>query len=110
MNTGNTYRWARDIFAATIIGAAAFSLGGRWAFDALVAYGFDIFSPTLSQDLAMLLAWMISFPSITFSDAVPMSRIWLAVNGAVWGILLHVLSIFGSYGKRRVRRKATTPA
>lgn len=109
MKNYGSYLRARGIFSATIPGAAVFSFGGQWAFDSLVEYGFEIFSPTtVLQEPAILFATMIIFPASAFPDLDPTFRVSMAVNGASWGAV-YVISTGGIYFKEHLSRTGTTP-
>jgi hypothetical protein len=74
------------MLASAIIGAGLFFLFGPWLSDVLIGYGFEIFSPSVTQNMAMFTGAALSFPAGLFFESLPVSRSWLTINGAFWGI------------------------
>ena len=81
-------RFAHGIPFALLVGAALFFLAGPWVVQALSDYGFA-WSPTPAQELAFLLAWMMSLPTTLIVGSAEPPRALLAINGAIWGGLLY---------------------
>ena len=79
---------AHGIPIALMVGAAIFFLAAPWVVHALTDYGFS-WSPTPAQQLAWLLAWMMSLPTGLIVDSLEPPRALLAINGAIWGGLLY---------------------
>jgi hypothetical protein len=95
-------RLAHGIPVALSIGAATFFIAGPWLVHTLTDYGFS-WSPTVMQQLAWLLAWLMSLPTGLIVDSLEPSRILLAINGAIWGGLLYsgwMLVVVFRQGKR----------
>ena len=78
-------------FVASIIGATLFFLFGPWLSEQLVGYGFEIFAPTVTQNIALFIGVAMYFPVAFFFDTLPESRFWMAVNGAVWGLAINAI-------------------
>jgi len=97
---------ARSLILTTIAATLVFSLFGSWVFNELVNYGLVLYSPaTFSQELAMSLAAANSLPVFAvFPDTNPASRVSMALNGAVWGVLLYVLAKVGMHFLQRIKR------
>jgi len=81
-------RLARGIPVALFVGAATFFLIAPWIVHGLIDYGFS-WSPGLAQELAWLLAWLMSLPTGLIVDSPEPPRALLAINGAIWGGLLY---------------------
>ena len=81
-------RLAHGIPVALLIGAATFFMAGPWLVHTLIDYGFS-WSPTATQQLAWLLAWLISLPTGLIVGSPEPPRALLAINGAIWGGLLY---------------------
>jgi hypothetical protein len=77
----------RSLLASAIAVSAVFLTVGPVVSESLIKYGFEIFSPCMSEALAILVAGAISFPTGAFFDSMPVSRFWMAINGALWGIV-----------------------
>jgi hypothetical protein len=80
-----TYK-LRSLLVSAVAVSAVFLTVGPVVSESLIRYGFEIFSSSMGQDLAILAAGTISFPAVAFFDSMPVSRFWMAVNGAFWGI------------------------
>jgi urea transporter len=79
------------MLTTSVVGAALFFLFGPWLSDVLIGYGFAIFSPSVAQNIALFAGAALSFPSAMLFESIPVSRPWLAINGALWGIAFHVV-------------------
>jgi len=88
MSTSISTRLAHGIPFALLIGAALFFLAGPWVVRELTDYGFA-WSPTPAQELAFLLAWLMSLPTTLIVGSAEPPRALLAINGAIWGVLLY---------------------
>jgi len=89
--TGPTYK-RRSLLVSAITVSAVFFIIGPSVSDALIEYGFEIFSPSMSEDFAILIAGAISFPASAIFESLPVSRYWMAINGAIWGIIGYLFS------------------
>jgi len=88
MGASISNRLAHGMPFALLIGAALFFVAGPWVVDALSDYGFS-WSPTPAQELAFLLAWLMSLPTSLIVGSADPPRALLAINGAIWGCLLY---------------------
>ena len=79
---------SQSLFISAAVGAGLFF--GRWAYDGLVRYGFELFGDsTLTQDIALVVALAIASPATFLVEFAPMSRGWFALNGALWGCVVY---------------------
>jgi hypothetical protein len=78
---------SRRLFITLVAGVAEFLLAGPALSEALVDYGFAIFSPTFNQNASMFIAWIVTFPAQTFFESFPFPRIWYGLNGVFWGFV-----------------------
>lgn len=81
-------RLAHRMPLALLIGAALFFVTGPWVIHALSDYGFA-WSPTPAQELALLLAWLMSLPTSLIVGSAEPPRALLAINGAIWACLAY---------------------
>lgn len=86
---------------SAIVGSGVFFLIGPWLSDVLIEYGFEIFSSSVNQDMAIFAAAAISFPAGAFLELLPVSRSWLTLNGAFWGISCHVIWTYAALIRRK---------
>ncbi len=77
----------RSLLVSAIAVSAVFLTVGPVVSESSIEYGFEIFSPSMSEDLAILVAGASSFPTAAFFDSIPVSRFCMAINGAFWGIV-----------------------
>jgi hypothetical protein len=95
-------RYAKGLPFALLIGAAVFFVAGPWVVDRLFDYGFS-FSSNAWQDLAWLVAGLMSLPTSLIVDPSQPSRLLMAINGAIWGGILYSLGMLVAFvrqGKR----------
>lgn len=88
MSTSIGERLAHGIPVALLTGAATFFTAGPWLVHTLIDYGFS-WSPTAAQQLAWVLAWLMSLPTGLIVGSPEPPRALLAINGAIWGGLLY---------------------
>ena len=102
---GPTYK-RRSLLVSAITVSAVFFIIGPAVSDALIKYGIDIFSPSMREDFAILMAGAISFPTGAIFESLPVSRYWMAINGAFWGVIGYLFSAIIAHfmNKRRTER------
>lgn len=83
--------WPRSLLISALIGAGLFFCFGRWTYEALGRYGFELFADsTFTQDVALVLALAIASPATFIVEYDPISRAWFALNGALWGSVVYL--------------------
>jgi len=88
MDSDVSRRYAKGLPFALLIGAVVFFLAGPWVVETLLDYGFS-WSQDAGQQLAWLVAGLVSLPTSLIVDPSQPSRFLLAINGVVWGAVVY---------------------